>query len=153
MVAIARPVMTPPCGWRYSKSWPSYESFSTRNMLSPRWPSELSGFERARTSRTPALPAIVHQVLAPSSIQPPSHFVALSRIAATSEPASGSVTATAQSGSPIATCGSHLVRCSSVPPFSSERLRISGRVIRLPAPPSEPRESSSVTTIIPMLSS
>ena len=40
-----------------------------------------------------------------------------------------------------------------VPPSSTARAMISGRVTRLPAAPSEPRDSSSVTSTMPRLSS
>ena len=48
--------------------------------------------------------------------------------------------------SPLASLGSHSCFCRSVPPMTSARVRISGRVISEPPAPSEPRESSSVAT-------
>ena len=59
----------------------------------------------------------------------------------------------AQSGRPSAIFGNQCCFCSSVPPSIKALAIISGRVIRLPAPPNDPLESSSVTTIIPRLSS
>ena len=67
---------------------------------------------------------------------------------ATSEPVSGSVTATATIFSPDAIAGSQARFCGSVPADSSAPTRISGRVIRLPPAASDARESSSVTTSI-----
>jgi hypothetical protein len=52
--------------------------------------------------------------------------------------------------SPVAMRGSHRCFCASVPPAISARVRISGRVTSEPPMPSEPRESSSVATTIPM---
>ena len=102
---------------------------------------------------TPDLPANVHQVLPPLSRQPPSVFTALSDTAATSDPVPGSVTEMAHRGSPAARPGSQRCFCASVPPSSSACAMISGRVIRLPAAPREPRDSSSVTTTMPRRSS
>ena len=95
----------------------------------------------------------MHQVLPPLSNQPPGDGVARKATEATSDPVPGSVTEMATNGSPRAMPGSHRCFCSSVPPSSKERAMISGRVIRLPAAPSDARESSSVTTTIPRLSS
>ena len=117
------------------------------------WPSERSGSVRATTISTPALPAKVHQVLAPFSSQPPGTRVPRRPSEATSEPWSGSVMAMAHSGSPAASRGSQWACCSGVPPASSARLRISGRVIRLPAAASEASDSASVTTTISSVSS
>ena len=50
--------------------------------------------------------------------------------------------------SPAAIAGSHFRFWASVPPLSSALVRISGRVMRLPADASEATESSSVMTII-----
>ncbi len=75
--------------------------------------------------------------------------MAVTLIPATSEPKSGSVTATAAITSALASLGSHSCFCSSVPPFTSARVRISGRVISEPPMPSEPRDSSSVATTMP----
>ncbi len=69
---------------------------------------------------------------------------------ATSEPKSGSVTATAPITSAVASLGSHLCFCSSVPPCTSARVRISGRVISEPPAPSDAHDSSSVATTMPM---
>ncbi len=66
---------------------------------------------------------------------------------ATSDPMSGSVTPMPTSTSPVASFGSHSRFCSSVPPSSSARVRISERVSRLPAM-SDAADSSSVSTII-----
>ena len=63
---------------------------------------------------------------------------------ATSEPKSGSVTITPTISSPVAICGSHRCFCSSVPPCTMARVRISGRVMSEPPTPSEPHDSSSV---------
>ncbi len=67
---------------------------------------------------------------------------------ATSEPKSGSVTITPTTRSPLAIAGSQRCFCSSVPPFTIARVRISGRVMSAPPAPSEPQESSSVATTI-----
>ena len=69
---------------------------------------------------------------------------------ATSEPKSGSVTATAHMTSVVASLGSQYSFCSCVPPFSTARVMISGRVMSEPPMPSEPRDSSSVATTMPM---
>ena len=61
-----------------------------------------------------------------------------------------SVTVTPTMSSPLAMRGSHRCFCSSVPPFTSARVRISGRVINDPPMPSDPHDSSSVATTIPM---
>ena len=84
--------------------------------------------------------------------QPSSPFVAVTFTPATSDPKSGSVTATAFITSAVASFGSHSSFCSSVPPFTSARVRISGRVMSEPPAPSEPRDSSSVATTMPMYS-
>ena len=64
---------------------------------------------------------------------------------------SGSVTEIATMISPVAMRGSQSRFCSSVPPARSALVRISGRVIRLPAAASDAAESSSVVTIIATL--
>ena len=84
--------------------------------------------------------------------QPPSVLVAVTLMPATSDPKSGSVTATAFITSAVASCGSQCCFCSSVPPLSSARVRISGRVMSDPPAPSDPRDSSSVATTMPMYS-
>ena len=55
--------------------------------------------------------------------------------------------------SPAAIRGSQLFFCSSLPPWSSALVRISGRVISEPAAASEARESSSVVRIMARLPS
>ncbi len=92
----------------------------------------------------------VHHVFTPLISQPPSVFVAVTLMPATSEPKSGSVTATAAITSAVASLGSQCCFCSSVPPLTSARVRISGRVMSEPPTPSEPRDSSSVATTMPM---
>ena len=99
------------------------------------------------------MPANVLQVFAPLSTQPSPVWVAFNFMDATSEPKSGSVMATAQRVSPEAIPGSQRDFCSGVPPSMIARARISGRVMREPAPPRDTRDSSSVTTIIPRVSS
>ena len=60
---------------------------------------------------------------------------------ATSLPKSGSVTATAAITSAVASFGSQSCFCSSVPPLTRARVRISGRVISEPPMPSDaPRQ-------------
>ena len=98
---------------------------------------------------TSARAAKVHHVFTPLTSHPPSVRVAAVTMAATSEPKSGSVTATAFMTSPEASCGSHARFCSSVPPATRARLRISGRVMSEPPAPSEPHDSSSVATTMP----
>ena len=82
----------------------------------------LESGERATISAV-ARPAKVHQVLVPLSTYPPSVGVAATFSLATSEPKSGSVTATAHSVSPEAIRGSQCFFCSSVPWYSSYSLR------------------------------
>ncbi len=94
--------------------------------------------------------AKVHQVLTPLISQPPSVGVAAVTTPATSEPKSGSVTATAPITSPEASWGSQRTFCSSVPPCTRARVRISGRVMSDPPAPSDPQASSSVATTMPM---
>ena len=115
---------------------------------SPRAPAFTSGLVRARSASTFARPAKVHHALAPLRYQPPSPRSARQRIDATSEPVSGSVTEMPTISSPAAIGGSHFRFCASVPPFKSALVRISGRVIRLPAEASDATDSSSVMTII-----
>ena len=71
---------------------------------------------RASSISTSARAAKVHQVFTPLISHPPSTGVAEVTMPATSEPKSGSVTATAASTSPVASLGSHRRFCSSVPP-------------------------------------
>ena len=104
---------------------------------------------RASSISTLARAANVHQVFTPLRIQPPSTLVAGSITPATSEPKSGSVTATAPSTSAVANLGSQWRFCSSVPPLTMARVRISGRVMSDPPAPNEPQESSSVATTMP----
>jgi len=104
---------------------------------------------RTRSISTVALAAKVHHVFVPFTTHPPSTFVAAVVTPATSLPKSGSVTATAASSSPEAIRGSQASRWASVPPLTSARVRISGRVISEPPMPSEPQVSSSVATTIP----
>jgi hypothetical protein len=99
---------------------------------------------------TSARAANVHHVFTPFTNHPPSVRAAPVTMAATSDPKSGSVTATAFMTSPEASLGSHTCFCSSVPPANSARLRISGRVISEPPAPREPQDSSSVATTMPM---
>ena len=103
----------------------------------PRCPSAGSGRVRATTRITSARPAQVHQVLAPVSNQPPSQAVARSFRPATSEPKSGSVIEMATSLSPDASRGSQATAGRPCRRASSARAMISGRVIRLPAAPSD----------------
>ena len=98
-----------------------------------------SGSVRASSMSTSARAPKVHHVFTPLISQPPSVLVAVTLMPATSEPKSGSVTATAFITSAVASLGSHSCFCSSVPPFSSARVRISGRVMSEPPAPSEPR--------------
>ena len=117
----------------------------------PRAPAFGSGVVRARRASTSARPANVHHAFAPEMSQPSAVRSARQRTEATSEPVSGSVTEMPTMSSPAATGGSHLRFCPSVPPLSSALVRISGRVMRLPAAASEAAESSSVMTIITRL--
>ena len=64
---------------------------------------------------------------------------------------SGSVTEMPTMISPAAIRGSQCRFCSSVPPWSSALVRISGRVISEPAAASDARDSSSVVRIIARL--
>ena len=75
--------------------------------------------------------------------------MALTITPATSDPKSGSVTATPAMISPLASFGSHWRFCASLPPRIRARARISGRVMSDPPAPSEARDSSSVATTIP----
>ena len=105
---------------------------------------------RASSISTSARPANVAHVFTPLTSQPPSTGVAVTFTPATSEPKSGSVTMIPTMSSPLAMRGSHVCFCSSVPPATSARVRISGRVTSEPPMPSEPRDSSSVATTMPM---
>ena len=158
MVSIGRPSIfpSPSAPWRSEgswvsmKPWPSPRGLGTINMLMPRWALDLSGSVRTRSISTSARAPKVHQVLTPLTSQPPSVGVAVAVMPATSEPKSGSVTATAFMTSAVASLGSQVCFCSSVPPASRARARISGRVISEPPAPSEARESSSVAMTMPM---
>ena len=66
------------------------------------------------TARSAMLPLVIH-ILVPSSCQPSAVRVALVRMAAGSEPASGSVSPKQPIRSPAAMPGSHLSFCSSEP--------------------------------------
>ncbi len=155
---MARPSMRPggpggrppvPASWVKAKPWPSALGFSTTNSDSPRWPRARSGSVRASSNSTSARAANVHQVLTPLIVHPPSTGAAEVVTLATSEPKSGSVTATAPSTSAPASFGSHCCFCSSVPPWTMARVRISGRVMSDPPAPSDAHESSSVATTMP----
>jgi hypothetical protein len=102
-----------------------------------------------------ARPANVHHAFAPEmnhpAFPPCSPRSARQRTAATSEPVSGSVTEMPHISSPAAIDGSHCFFCASVPPLRSALVRISGRVMRLPAPASDAADSSSVMTTITRL--
>ena len=99
---------------------------------------------------TSARAANVDQVLVPRISQsPPAVGAAVTVMPATSEPKSGSVTATPAMISPVASLGSHGCFWASVPPRSKARARISGRVMSEPPAPSEARDSSSVATTMP----
>ena len=95
---------------------------------------------RASSISVLARPAKVHQVLTPlifSRRRPVG--VAIVVTPATSEPKSGSVTMIPTMASPDAILGSHRCFCSSVPPATMARVRISGRVSSEPPMPSEPQ--------------
>ena len=96
-----------------------------------------------------ARPANVAQVLTPLIFHPPSAGFAATDTAPASEPKSGSVTITATMSSPLAMPGSHRFFCSSVPPFTMARVRISGRVMSDPPIPRLPHDSASVATTMP----
>ena len=107
----------------------------------------------AASARRPGR-ANVHQVFTPL-IEPAAVGlgVAVTLTPATSEPKSGSVTATAS----MTSAGGQLRAASpaSAPrcrPSTRARVRISGRVMSEPPTPSEPRDSSSVATTMPMYS-
>ena len=89
----------------------------------------------------------------PGSPFGPSASTAVTVSPATSLPKSGSVTATAGNTSALASSGSQCSFCSSVPPLTSARVRISGRVINEPPMPRLARLSSSVATTIARYSS
>ena len=154
---MAWPVKRPPWGLSWVKARLFVLGFSTTNSDKPRWGGLASASVRASNRITPALPANVHHVLAPFSRQPRSPScvvgVAFKATDATSEPVLGSVTEMATKGSPAAMAGSQRAFCSSLPPSRTPRAMISGRVIKLPAAPSEPLDNSSVTTTMPRLSS
>ena len=86
------------------------------NMEMPRWARERSGSVRASSISTSARAAKVHHVFTPLITHPPSTGVAAVTMLATSDPKSGSVTATAARISAEASLGSHCFFCSSVPP-------------------------------------
>ena len=152
---MASPWSPPPVCCFISNEWPGKASFSTMNKDNPRAPELASGFVRASRAIMFARPANVHHALAPSITKPlcPLTVAGSARhlTEATSEPVSGSVTEMATISSPLAIGGSHFFFWSSVPPRSRALVRISGRVIRLPATPSEAAESSSVVIIMARL--
>ncbi len=154
-MASALPESLPPEGCSYSNSCPVKLSFGTMKSESPRAPLAGSGSVRASSASTSARPAKVHQDLGPLITQPscPSTVARSARhlTPATSLPMSGSVTEMPTMISPAAMRGSQSRFCSSVPPWSSALVRISGRVISEPAAASEARESSSVVRIIARL--
>ena len=98
-----------PSSWVKTKPWPSPRGFSTTNIERPRWASERSGSVRASSISTSARAAKVHQVLTPLISHPPSTGVAAVTMPATSEPKSGSVTATAARISAEASLGQPLL--------------------------------------------
>ena len=138
--------------WVRMKPWLSPWCFSTKNKDRPRCAAPRSASVRASSIKTSARAANVHHVLVPLMSQPPGVFVALVVTPATSLPKSGSVTATAARTSPDASRGNHRPFCSSVPPLTRARVRISGRVINDPPTPRAPQESSSVATTMPRYS-
>jgi hypothetical protein len=66
-------------------------------------------------SRVMSVPALVMNAFVPSMRHTPSASVARVRVAPASVPPSGSVRPKAASASPLVSCGSHSLRCSSVP--------------------------------------
>ena len=139
------------------KPCPSPTGFGTMNRLRPRWASDLSGSVRASSISTLARAPNVHHVLTPLITYPsapsgPAAGVAVTLSPATSLPKSGSVTATAAITSAVASLGSHSSFCSSVPPLTRARVRISGRVISEPPIPRLALLSSSVAMTMAMYS-
>ena len=159
MVSIGRPSRRPAAGRSLVGVLAKHETFAVACVLSPRGTATGPGasrcdrrrFARAASARRRAR-ANVHHVLVPLMSQPPSVFVALVVTPATSLPKSGSVTATAARTSPEARRGSQRSFCSWVPPFTSARVKISGRVISDPPMPRAPHDSSSVATTMPRYS-
>ena len=99
-----------------------------------------SGSVRASNINTSARAAKVHHVLTPLMTYPGLAVGSVGRVAvtlmsATSLPKSGSVTATAAITSAVASFGSQSFFWASVPPLTSARVRISGRVISDPPMP------------------
>ena len=151
MVSMGRPSRVPSeSGWVSTKPWPSPRGLGTTKRDRPRWALERSGSVRAKSMSTSARAANVHHVLTPLMAQPPGAGLADTLMPATSEPKSGSVTATATIVSPDAMRGSHRRFCSSPPPLTRARVRISGLVMSEPPTPNDPRDSSSVATTMPM---
>ena len=92
----------------------------------------------------------MHQVFTPLISQPPSVRVAAVTTPATSEPKSGSVTATAPMTSAVASLGSHVLLLLLGAAVDEGPGRGSpGRVISDPPAPSDPHDSSSVATTMP----
>ena len=136
-----------------SKPWPSPRSLGTMNIDRPRWPAS-SG--RGRCGRaacsTSARAPNVHQVFTPLISQPPS-------VAGGGDLDAGDVGAEVGLGDGDGVhdlgggqLGQPLVLLLLGAAGESARARISGRVMSEPPAPSEPRDSSSVATTMPMYS-
>ena len=82
---------------------------STTNKVMPRCP--VAAPVRAATTNTSARPALVMNILRPSSTQPSPVRRAVVVMPATSEPVPGSVTAMAATASPAASGASQRLRC------------------------------------------
>ena len=129
------PRSSSPVGLLNSNPWPSARGLSTMNSETPRCVFDRSGSVRARSIRTSARPANVHHVFTP--LMPIAAVVRVRRrrftfTPATSEPKSGSVTATATISSPDAMRGSQPLLLLLGAALDEARARISGRVMSDP---------------------
>ena len=88
---------------------------STRNALIPLAPAPPV---RNIAMTTPEYPPLVHHCLRPLSTQPSPSRRAVARIAAASDPASGSVSPKPAITSPAASCSSQRRFCSAEPSFA-----------------------------------
>ena len=118
-------------------------SFSATKHVMPLYRGSASGSVLTSTNTRPERSPFVTHIFWPLiSYVPSSCFFALALSAWTSEPISGSDRLNAARSSPVAICGSHFWRCSSVPYFIS-RYEPMKCVLTIPEIEIQPRESSS----------
>jgi hypothetical protein len=100
---------------------------------------------RTSTATRFAVPPLVSHIFWPSMTYPSPSRRALVRIAATSEPSSGSDIENAPRNSPVASCGSSVSRCSSVPCWVTRWVTMKC-VLITPETLIQPRAISSTTS-------